>query len=48
MIYLLGMVDWYFMYMIIIVYVFIIFDKLDKNSVYVVFEDLMNIFDDIL
>lgn len=48
MIYLLGMVNWYFMYMIIIVYVFIIFDKLDKNSVYVVFEDLMNIFDDIL
>lgn len=48
MIYLLGMVEWYFMYMIIIVYVFIIFDKLDKNSVYVVFEDLMNIFDDIL
>lgn len=48
MIYLLGMVDWYFMYMIIIVYVFIIFDQLDKNSDYVGIEDLMNIFDDIL
>lgn len=47
MTYPLGMVDWYFMYMITTVYVFTIFDKPDKNSVHAVIEDLMNIPDDI-
>lgn len=47
MTYPLGMVNWYFMYMITTVYVFTIFDKPDKNSVHAVFEDLMNIPDDI-
>lgn len=48
MTYPLGMVDWYFMYMhYYCIWVFTIFDKPDKNSVHAVFEDLMNIPDDI-